>query len=208
MKKLLPVIMILCIILPFRTYAAETISDEVKLNSCVDADSARFMLGVSEIKVRFLGIDSSEKIVDAETDEINEHLIDDYVCEVLTQAKKIKIEYDPKAEREDKYGRLQVWVYVDDILLQEDLVNLGYAKIMYLEDDYLYADRLKIAQRSAREKGLGIWKNKPIDKEEKKEEEPEKEEKSKSFIDVIIGFFVDIFNAIISFIDNLIDNIF
>ncbi len=78
---------------------------------------------------------------------------------------------------------------------------------MYLEDDYLYADRLKTAQKSAREKGLGIWKNKPIDKEEKKEE-PVKEEKSKSFLDVIIGFFIDVFNAIISFIDSLIDNIF
>ncbi len=208
MKKLISIIMILSIILPIKTYAKDTISDEVKLNSCVDADSARFMLGVGEIKVRFLGIDASEKIVDDETDEINESLISDYVCEALTQAKKIKIEYDPKAPREDKYGRLQVWVYVDDILLQEDLVKLGYAKMMYLEDDYLYANELKSAQRSAREKGLGIWKNKPNEKEPEEEIQEEEEEKSKSFIQVIIDFFADIFNGIISFIDDLINNIF
>lgn len=203
MKKLIIFIMIFAIVLPLKVQAEDT--ETVELSNCVDGNSARFMLGLGEIKVKFLGIEVEEKIIDDETDEINESLVSDYVCSVLTQAQKITIEYDPKAVKEDKYGRLQVWVFVDDILLQEDLVNLGYARIMYLDDDYLYADKLKTAQKNAREKNLGIWKN--VVPEIEEEEEVVEEEKSKGILETIFDFFKSIFNAILSFIDGIINNI-
>ncbi len=207
MKKVLILIMIFSIFLPVKTNANETKSDTVSLNNCVDASSARFMLGLHEIKVKFIAIESDEIIKDDETDEINENLVSDYVCEMLKSAKQIKIEYEPKAPKEDKYGRIQAWVFVDNVLLQEDLVSIGYAKIMYMEDDYLYANKLKEAQNKAKEMNLGIWKDK---KEEENHVEPEKtikEEKPKGFFESIIDFFKNLFKSLLSFIDDLINNI-
>lgn len=206
MKKLTIILLVLTFMLfPIRVLAAGSTSDEVTLSNCVDGNSVRFMRGLTEIKVKFIGIESEEKIIDDETDEINESFVKDYVCSLFKSAKKIKIEYEPNAEREDKYGRIQAWVYVDNVLLQEDLVKQGYAKVMYLQDDYLHAMDLKNAQAFAKENKAGIWKNEP-DKEEEKPVEKE-EKKSKGFLDTILDFIGGIFDAIIKFIDDLISNI-
>ncbi len=208
MKKVLMFIMFFSILLPVKIYAEETKSDTVYLNNCVDGNSARFMLGLHEIKVKFIAVESDEIIKDDKTDEINESFISDYVCEMLKSAKKIRIEYEPNAQREDKYGRIQAWVFVDDVLLQEDLVSIGYARVMYLNDNYLYADKLKEAQSNAKKMNLGIWKQ---DKEEMTpsdaKEEIVEEKKSKGFFETIIDFFKDLFKGLLSFIDDLINNI-
>ena len=208
MKKFVLIIMIISIILPIKVIAEDLSSDTVTLSNCVDGNSARFMLGLKEIKVKFLGIESEETIKDDETDEINGSLVSDYVCSILKSGKKIKIEYEPNIEREDKFGRVQAWVIVDGILLQEDLVKNGYAKIMYVDEKFTYLDRLQEAQNFAKENNLGIWKdNKEEEKEEKKEEQ-ETEKESKGVLETIVDFIGGIFNKLFEFIDDLISNIF
>ena len=202
MKKIF-LIILLVMILPVNVFANENTEDIVTLSNCVDSESARFLLGVSEIKVKFLGIQLEEKVIDNENDEINGSFVSDYVCSSLKNAKTIKIQYEPNAERQDKYGRIQAWIFVDDILLQEDLIKNGYARAMYLEDNYLYTDKLKEAQQYAKENDLGIWMN----KEEEVVVEEKKEEKSKSIIDIIIDFFASIFRAIRDFIDSIINSL-
>ena len=206
MKRLLLFVMIfsLAFLFPYETFAKNSV-ETLTLNNCVDGNSARFMLGLGEIKVKFIGIESEDIIKDDGTDEINDSLVSDYVCESLKSAKKIKIEYEPNAASEDKYGRIQAWVFVDDVLLQEDLVSLGYSKIMYLNDNYKYAEQLKEAQKKAKEMRLGVWKD---EKEEIVEDvNIVKNEKPKGFFETIIDFFKRIFNSLLSFIDDLIDNI-
>lgn len=208
MKKILTLILILLMILPFNVLAANTTSDTVTLSNCVDGNSARFMLGLGEVKVRFLGIEVEEIIKDDETDEINGSFVSDYVCSALKSAKKIRIEYEPNTEKEDKLGRIQAWVFVDDVLLQEDLVKLGYAKVMYINDDYLYSEKLKSAQSFAKEKKLGIWKDYV---EEVNEEDDtiieEKEVKHRGFFGTIIDFIVGLFEKLLKFIDDIISNV-
>lgn len=210
MKKLFLILMIITIILPIKVIAKDLPGDTVTLNNCVDGNSARFMLGIKEIKVKFLGIEAEETIKDDETDEINGSLVSDYVCSSLQSAKKIRIEYEPNIDKEDKYGRIQAWVFVDDTLLQEDLVKNGYAKIMYINDDFTYLDKLQEAQNFAKENNLGIWKEKPKEQEKDKEETDNKktEKKNKSFFEKIIDFICGIFNKLFELIDDLINNIF
>ncbi len=204
MKKLTILLMVMLLLVPFNVGASESTSDEVTLSNCVDGNSARFMLGLKEVKVKFLGIEAAEKVIDDETDEINDSLVKDYVCNTFKSAKKIKIEYEPTIEKEDKYGRIQAWVYVDDVLLQEDLVRQGYAKVVYINDDYLHTKELKSALAYAKEKKLGIWKN---EEEVIEPKEEEKEEKSKNFFEIIIDFIVGLFNGLIKLIDDIISNI-
>lgn len=78
----------------------------------------------------------------------------------MRQAKKIVLEYDPNSDKEDKYGRKLAWIFVDGKLLQEELVEKGYAEVKYLYGDYKYTNRLKIAQLKAKSKKLNIWSDK------------------------------------------------
>ncbi len=208
MKKLLIILTIISIVLPFKVIAKDLSSDTVTLNNCVDGNSARFMLGLNEIKVKFLGIEAEEKIKDDETDEINESLVSDYVCSVLKSAKTIKIEYEPNIDKEDKYGRIQAWVFVDGILLQEDLVKNGYARIMYVNDDFTYLEKLKEAQNFAKDNKLGVWKEYQEEKEPQEENVEKTSKREKNILEKIIDFIVGIFNKLFELIDDLINNIF
>lgn len=210
MKKFIIIILMITLLLPVKIFAEEPTSDTVTLSNCVDGNSSRFMLGLKEIKVKFLGIEAVSINNDSEEDKEDEEesdFVSNYVCESLKNAKTIKLEYDPGIEKEDKYGRIQAWVFVDDELLQEDLVEKGYAKIMYLNEDFMYIDKLKNAEKYAKENKLGVWKEEEKEPTEPKEEE-EKEEKSKGFFQTILDFFAGLFQKLLDFIDDLINNIF
>lgn len=206
MKNKIALILLILMLFPVKAFAANSSSDTVSLNNCVDGNSARFMLGLQEIKVRFLGIEVEETL--KENGEVNESLVSDYVCSNLKKAKKIKIEYEPNAEKEDKFGRIQAWVFLDDVLLQEDLVKLGYAKVMYIDENYLYSEKLKTAQNSAREMKIGIWEDYVEEVVEKKEEPKEEEKKApKGFFGKIIDFICGLFEKLLKFIDDIIGNV-
>ena len=197
-KKILVLFLVVAIILPININAE---TKEVSLSNCVDTESARFILNVNEIKVRFIGI---QKVL------IDDNLInvDKYVCDMLENAKKIEIEYEPLENEEDSFGRISAWVLVDGSLLQEDLIKNGYAKILSLNDEYLYAEKLKEAQKYAKENKIGVWKKQDSENpiiENKNEKEEIKE--NKSIFRIILDFFKDIFSKIREFIDSLINNI-
>lgn len=206
-KKIFLLLLFSLIIFPKTAYAIDTNEySDVSLSKCVDSTSARFILNETEIKVKFLGIDTVSTVNDTVDDEINGSSIDDYVCSSLKEAKKIKIEYEPNSEREDKYGRVLAWIYVDDILLQEDLVKLGYAKVAYLYDNYSYSDNLKEAESYAKENKLGVW----METEKVNtniEEEKEEREDNKTFVSMIFNYINEIFEKFLKFIDDLINDI-
>ena len=198
MKKLFILFVIIAVVFPIITNAE---TDKVILSNCVDSESGRFILNVVEIKVKFLGI--QKVTIDNESLDI-----DQYVCSKLTNAKEIKIEYEPLEKEQDSFGRILAWVFVDDVLLQEDLLKNGYSKILSLNDDYLYSTKLKEAQKYAKDNNLGVWKQEDsLDVSLDTEEEKEENEENKSIFRIIIDFFKDIFSKIRKFIDNLINNI-
>lgn len=129
---------------------------EVKLDKCVDGDTAWFILDNETIKTRFLAIDTPES-----TNEIEEYGIEasEYTCNLLSTAKKIEIEYDSNSDKLDKYDRHLVWVFVDNILLQEKILEKGYASIEYIYGDYKYLDYLYKIEKEAKDNNIGIWNN-------------------------------------------------
>ena len=129
---------------------------EVKLDKCVDGDTAWFILDNETIKTRFLAIDIPES-----TNEIEEYGIEasEYTCNLLSTAKKIEIEYDSNSDKLDKYDRHLVWVFVDNILLQEKILEKGYASIEYIYGDYKYLNNLYKIEKEAKDNNIGIWNN-------------------------------------------------
>ncbi len=131
-------------------------ANEVELYKCVDGDTAWFKIDENIYKVRFLAIDapeSNEKI------EYYGKQASSYTCKILSEADTIKLEKDDNSDEKDRYGRYLMWIFVDDILLQEDLVLNGYAEVKYVKGDYKYLDELYSAQKKAKTFNKGMWSN-------------------------------------------------
>lgn len=155
MKKYLIIFLSIFMFIP-KVYAGEMI--DVTLSSCVDGDTAVFILNGEKVKFRFLAIDTPESVKTNSPVEFMGKEVSLYTCSTLTNASKIQIMYDDKGTKIDKYGRSLAWIYVDDILLQEDLVSKGYAEVAYVYYKYDFIENLCSRQKEAKNKSLGIWK--------------------------------------------------
>lgn len=150
---------VLLIVLLFICFNVKAETVEVTYKSCVDGDTAWFTMAGEDIKVRFIGINAPE----LEHEEIEaEYYSEDakkYVCNRLESADKIELEFDPNSNKQDKYDRYLAWIFVDNNLLQKDIVKNGYAKVAYLYDDYKYSNILIESENIAKNNNLGIWKD-------------------------------------------------
>lgn len=151
-KKIIIIITIFLIGINF-TYAKE----QVQFSSCVDGDTIKITSNNKIYTVRMLAIDTPESVHPTKGVEYYGKEASEYTCNLIKNAKKIELEYDDNSDKTDKYDRLLAWVFVDDILLQKELVANGYAKIAYLYDDYKYTEELETNQELASAKGIGIW---------------------------------------------------
>ena len=206
MKKI-SILALVFLMLPIVCFAEDKKEDEVKLSNCVDSTSARFIRNNEEIKVKFIGIETGEFLITDDLDETNGLPVDEYVCSLLKNAQKIRVEYEPKATEKDKFGRINAWVFVDDVLLEENLVAKGAAKVAYLYDDYKYNDVLLEKEKEAKEKKIGIWKGKQTKAIEPVEEKKEKPKKKEGLLDSIGNFFKDLFDNIIDFFNGIVEDI-
>ncbi len=150
--KILTILSIFFIALNF-VYAKE----KVTLSKCVDGDTIKILLDDKEYTVRMLAIDTPESVHPTKPVEYYGKEASEYTCNKVTNATKLELEYDPNSDKLDKYNRLLAWVFVDGKLLQEELVESGYAKVAYLYGDYKYTDLLEEKQELASAKNLGVW---------------------------------------------------
>lgn len=192
-------------------------SEMVVLEKCVDGDTARFKDSNGNIlKTRFLAIDTPETVHPTKEVEAFGKEASNYTCESLKNAKEIRLEYDNDSDKEDKYGRRLAWVFVDGVLLQEKLVELGYAKVAYLYGDYEYTARLQEIETRTKENKIGVWSIEDT-KSEKKESTKEKKEatkktfskkkKEKSKKNWIQQLIDDILAEISKYINEILENI-
>ena len=153
MKKI--VLTIICLFLFIIKINAKEIN--VKFNSCVDGDTAKFTYKDEVITARFLAIDTPETKHPTKGEEPFGKEASQYTCDKLTNAKKIVLEFDNDSDEKDKYNRYLVWVFVDGNLLQKELVKNGLASVAYLYGDYKYTNVLEEVEQDAEDNKLGIW---------------------------------------------------
>lgn len=153
MKKIIFIVLLfICV-----SVKAETIDVEYK--KCIDGDTAWFIMNNKEVKVRFISINAPELEHEETEAEYYSEEAKDYVCTKLERANKIELEFDPNSDMQDKYERYLAWVFVDNKLLQNDIVKNGYAKVDYVYNKYKYVDELYKSEEIAKKKNLGIWKD-------------------------------------------------
>lgn len=131
--------------------------EKVTFYKCVDGDTIKVLVSGKEKTVRMLAVDTPESVHPTKGVEYYGKEASKYTCDTVTNAKKIELEYDEKSDKEDKYGRLLAWVWVDGVLFQDELIKNGYAEVAYLYGDYKYASLLKDHQSVAEASKIGVW---------------------------------------------------
>lgn len=133
--------------------------EEVSYYSCVDGDTIKIMYNGDVVKVRLLAVDTPESVKSGSYVEYYGREASVYTCNRVKEADKLELEFDFNSDMYDKYDRLLAWVFIDGNLLQEELVENGYAEVAYLYGDYMYTDILLLKEKEARKNKIGIWKD-------------------------------------------------
>lgn len=125
--------------------------------SANDGDTIRIDINGHTVPVRYLIINSPEM-------NYNEGSPDPYALEAkeaneayLESADQVYIELDV-GPATDNYDRILAYVYADDILINEALLEEGFASVRYINPpNNSYEALLRQAENRAREDGLNIW---------------------------------------------------
>lgn len=157
MKKII-LLIIMFLSLGIQVNAVE--KDVVKFSKCVDGDTIKVMLDGKERTVRLLAVDTPESVHPTKGVEYYGKEASTFTCDTITNGKKLELEYDDDSDKEDKYNRLLAWVFVDGVLLQDKLIQGGYAEVAYLYGDYKYTGLLQDHQAVVETKKIGIWNDK------------------------------------------------
>lgn len=101
-------------------------------------------------KVRYIGINTPEvetsECFATEASQINNNLV---------LGKVVKLEKD--ISETDKYGRLLRYVYLNDEMINDELVKEGSARIETVPPDVEFRNQFLESQKYAKENNLGLW---------------------------------------------------
>ena len=122
--------------------------DNARVIEVIDVDTITIEGGY---RVRYIGIDTPEIHPDLEAFGIEAWQAN----RKLVEGKEVRLERD--VSETDKYGRLLRYVWVDDILVEAELVRQGLARAKAYPPDTKYQDYLEQMQAEAREAGRGMW---------------------------------------------------
>lgn len=139
------------------SFASASSKEKVTFSKCVDGDTIKVEINGKVNTVRLLAVDTPESVHPTKGVEYYGKEASDYTCNLITNAKKIELEYDKNSDKKDKYDRVLAWVWIDDNLLQDELIKNGYAEVAYLYGDYKYTNTLKDHQAVAEASRIGIW---------------------------------------------------
>ena len=121
----------------------------------VDGDTIKVNISDKEETVRLLLIDTPETVHPSKPVQPYGPEASSFTKELLT-GKNVQLEMDV-GER-DKYGRLLAYLYVDDQMVNEILLEKGLARVAYIfEPNTKYVDDFYTIQKQAQQQAIGIW---------------------------------------------------
>jgi micrococcal nuclease len=129
---------------------------EAQVINVVDGDTIDVLIDGTEFTVRYILVDTPETYQGVEpfgpeATEANRQLVEGQI---------VRLEKD--VSETDRYGRLLRYVYVGDLLVNEELLRQGMATVATYPPDVKYVDRFLALQQEAQAAGVGIWGSQPI----------------------------------------------
>ena len=140
--------------LPLVLASASAQTDDCAVVRVVDGDTIHVQCSARVEKVRYIGIDAPEihhpiwgaEPGGPEAAALNRRLVG---------GRHVRLELDVRVR--DQYGRLLAYVWVGDLMVNAELVRLGYAQVMTVPPNVRYQALFLKLQREARADGRGLW---------------------------------------------------
>ncbi|MFX3637339.1 MAG: thermonuclease family protein [Candidatus Pristimantibacillus sp.] len=129
---------------------------DAKIKRVVDGDTMRVLINNQEETIRLLLVDTPETKKQGTPVQPFGPEASDYAKEILITGKSVKLEID--VSESDKYSRLLVYLWVDDILFNELLLVKGLARVAYVyPPNVKYVEQFRALQKQSQESSIGIW---------------------------------------------------
>lgn len=139
-------------------------TQQARVVRVVDGDTIRVEIDGQEFPLRYIGIDTPETVHPSKPVEWMGKEASD-ANRGLVEGQMVVLEKD--VSETDRYGRLLRYVWLTDgagwLLVNHELVRLGFAQASTYPPDVKYTDLFLDAQRAARDGGLGLWGDPPPD---------------------------------------------
>ena len=126
----------------------------VQVVQVIDGDTVRVDLGGQETPVRLIGIDTPERDGPFTDEECFGPRASRFTADALG-GRRVDLEFD--VERTDRFDRTLAYVWVEGSLFNERILREGYAVLATFPPNVRYVERLRAAQRRARDAGAGLW---------------------------------------------------
>jgi micrococcal nuclease len=125
-----------------------------RVERVVDGDTIVVRVDGRSERVRYIGVDTPESVKPGVRVQ----------CFAKSAAKEnrrlvlgrdVRLSYD--AERRDRYGRLLAYVWRGDLLVNAELVRLGYGKPLEIAPNLAHASQLRELAAAAKRGRRGLW---------------------------------------------------
>ena len=146
MKRLLPLVLLLA--------GCGGGAGAAHVERVVDGDTIVVRVDGRSERVRYIGVDTPESVKPGVRVQ----------CFAKSAAKEnrrlvlgrdVRLTYD--AERRDRYGRLLAYVWRGELLVNAELVRLGYGKPLEIAPNLAHAPQLRELATAARRGRRGLW---------------------------------------------------
>jgi len=135
-----------------------SLGDGYVVRRIIDGDTIQLQNGES---LRYIGIDTPE--TRKRVGGVWHYAPEPYALEAkklnteLVGGARVKLEFDE--EKYDKYGRWLAYVYINNKMVNEEILKDGLAKILMIPPNTKYYHRLKMAENEAKKNKRGLWRN-------------------------------------------------
>jgi micrococcal nuclease len=120
----------------------------------VDGDTIHVRVGGQIETVRYIGVNTPEVHHPRKGEEPGGRVAA-AVNRDLIAGRRVRLELDTQSR--DRYGRLLAYVWVDDTMVNAELVRRGFAQVMTVPPNVRHQALFLKLQREARDAGRGLW---------------------------------------------------
>jgi micrococcal nuclease len=135
----------------------QVLESNATVERIVDGDTLIAEINGQSERVRLLGIDTPESVAETRPDQCFGEESSDYLKTLLPEGSEITLILDEEAR--DQYDRLLAYVVrsSDDLFVNLDLLEQGYAGVLIYDPNDHYESRFRDAERTAAADGVGLW---------------------------------------------------
>ena len=138
---------------PSTNDSSKQTTEVAQVVSVVDGDTIKVRIDGIEETVRYIGIDTPEPYRDGEPACYSQEATEQNRAYVADK----EIRLVPDEENRDRFDRLLRYVYVDDVFVNQELIEQGFATTLSIRPNTQFASDLTNAQTTARAEGRGLW---------------------------------------------------